>query len=375
MITRSTNLSDHIIAFCRFLREHHFATGTIEETDILRSILDEQILRHDESFALCLKSHLCKSRKQFVAFDDLYHSYWRELDRATDSKIKESEEEKQVNSQKKPPPIQEIKDWLYSGQNDDTHDIAKESAISATHTQNGLYTDERELKDIFYLVNQIIQKIANRRSRRYEHSHKRGPIDIRKSIRKNLLSHEEIIKLSHKVKKKNIKVVLLCDVSKSMDLYSRFFIQFMYAFKRLMSHSESFVFSTKLYHITEEIDSNSLSSSLDMIIQKVHDWGSGTRIGESLESFVNDYGHRCLNSKTVVFILSDGWDTGDSELISRHMSIIHRKAMKVIWLNPLMQNAEWKPEVLGMNSALPYIDLLLPLYNLDSIKKLVKANL
>ncbi len=374
MIHRSLNIPDLIVTFCRYLRQHDYQLGATEERDALLSLADKDILRSEERFALCLKSQLCKSRRQITQFNLLYDQFWKEMDRATDSKIKDREEEKQEQAPRRPPPIQEIKDWLYNNESNDTYELAQESAISAKGT-NKVHPDETELKEVFYLVNQVIQKIANRRSRRYEYTNKRGTIDIRKSIRKNLLSNDEIINLSRKVKKKNIKVVLLCDVSKSMDLYSRFFIQFMYAFKKLMHQSELFVFSTRLYHITEEISADTLSKSLEQITKKVDDWASGTRIGESLDHFVKDYSHRYLSSKTVIFMLSDGWDTGDPELISESMASIHKRAMKVIWLNPLMQNPEWKPEVLGMSAAMPYIDLLLPLHNVDSIRGLVRAKL
>ena len=374
MISRTLNLPDLILRFCRYLRQAGYNIGPTEEKDALLSLADRYILSHEETFARCLKSQLCKSRLQVEQFDLLYEQFWKEMDRATDSKIKEIEDEKNEQTPQRPPPIQDIKDWLYNHRSDDTYELAQESAISAQGTYE-IHPDEKDLKEIFHLVNQVIHKIANRRSRRYESSHSRGTIDIRKSIRKNLLTNDEIIKLSRKIKKKNIRVVLLCDVSKSMDLYSRFFMQFMYAFKKLMQRTELFAFSTKLFHITEEISAESLSKSLDQIIKKVDDWSSGTRIGESLQTFVKDYGHRHLDSKTVVFILSDGWDTGDPELISDSMAVIHRRAMKVIWLNPLMQNRGWKPEVLGMTAAMPFIDLLLPLHNVDSIRSIVRAKL
>jgi uncharacterized protein with von Willebrand factor type A (vWA) domain len=110
---------------------------------------------------------------------------------------------------------------------------------------------------------------------------------------------------------------------------------------------------------------------MQKVIDKVNSISGGTRIGASLEQFAEKHAPQTLHSKTLVFILSDGWDTGAPELLSDQMRMIHRRAMKVIWLNPLAGNTNWQPEVVGMQTAMPFIDLLLPFHNVENIKDVV----
>ena len=166
-------------------------------------------------------------------------------------------------------------------------------------------------------------------------------------------------------------MVILCDVSHSMDLYSSFFIQFIYAFQSVYKRIETFVFSTHLQRITQELRSKPFREAMQDLSQHTQGWSGGTKIGESLQTFVEDYGFQMLDKQTIVLILSDGWDTGEVELVESSMENIKKKSRKVLWLNPLMGNPNFKPEVEGMKAALPYIDTLASVHNLDSLRRLV----
>lgn len=373
MIERHTNLPANIIAFCQYLRQHDFLVGTDEQHDSLQALSQNQAFSSPNLFKQCLQSTMCKSEKDLTIFSSLFNTYWEELKTAVDSKVNDELEQKMVPRQQQAPTVAELKNWLYGNRSSDLVETALYSADGQLANHQPILTNEDELQSIFALVNKIVKRISSKRTRRFITSHKKDKIDIRSSIRKNIYTNQELVNLVHKTKKKNLNVLILCDVSRSMELYSRFFIQFMYAFKQLMKSAEVFVFGTELHHITEELDQNSLAKSLDLILKKVNDWSGGTKIGKSLDSFVDSYGQKYLTKKTVCFILSDGWDTGEPELISQSMEHIHKKSMRVIWLNPLMQDANWKPEVQGMLNAMPHIDLLLPFYNLDSIKRLVRS--
>ena len=112
--------------------------------------------------------------------------------------------------------------------------------------------------------------------------------------------------------------------------------------------------------------------TLDLLSNQHEGWNSGTRIGESLHSFITSYGNKLIDSKTIVIILSDGWDTGNIELLKESMHQIHTKAKKLIWLNPLAGYAAYKPEVAGMKAAMPYVDVFAPVYNIASLRSLAK---
>jgi uncharacterized protein with von Willebrand factor type A (vWA) domain len=377
MVIRQTTLSGNIVAFCRYLREHGFFIGPNEESDSLTALSILEPYRNPEEFQLGLRAILCKTPKQLKAFEALYSRYWKELERALDSVSEEREgsanNKKQTGKQPKAPGLRAIKNWLYGNQQTDTTEAAAYSDLEVGGRAFLANFDERELKSIFELVQQLVRKIANRRSRRFSRTHRRTTIDIKRTIRKNILRNGELIDLIYKAKKKeDLRVVLLCDVSKSMELYSRFLIQFMYAFQHLFPRIKTFVFSTHLYHISDELQHHNLEISLDNIMNKVDHWSGGTRIGSAFEQFNEQYAHKYLHRKTLVLILSDGWDTGESDLMASEMKKINRKAMNVIWLNPLAGSNDWQPEVVGMKAAMPFIDMLLPFHNIEDLKKMIK---
>ena len=179
--------------------------------------------------------------------------------------------------------------------------------------------------------------------------------------------------LAHSLRRRqHLKLVLLCDVSKSMDLYSRFLIQFIYAFQNVYRRIETFVFSTSLHRITETLRKEELYSALEQLSATVPDWSGGTKIGASFKQFVEQYGLKLVDSQTVVLIISDGWDTGEVDLLEDSMHFLHKHARNVIWLNPLKGSPGYQPATRGMQAALPHIDIFASAHNLNSLRKLVR---
>jgi len=376
MIQRQTSLSANIVAFCRYLRQEEFNIGPAEEKDCLLALQLISPFERNEYFKLSLQATLCRTPAQLKKFGGLYDLYWKELDRAVDSKISEEEEKQQSEPDKKKkqaPGIEALKSWLYGNRNTEKLETATFSEGGTGQLAPQVDFSQQELREVFQLVKKLVQKIANRRSRRFQKTKKKAILDLGRSMRKNIYHIPDIIEIIYKTKKKDhIRVLLLCDVSRSMELYSRFFIQFIYAFHALFSKVETFVFATHLHHISKEMNLNSVNKSLEEIIRKVPDWSGGTRIGSSLAQFNEAYSHKYLNRKTLVLVLSDGWDTDEVDLVGENMKKISRKALGVIWLNPLAGREDWLPEVRGMKAALPYIDALLPFYNTESLKEVVK---
>lgn len=372
---RQTNLSANLVTFCRHLRQHDFTIGPSEEKDALLAIHLTNPFETTENLALCLQATLCRTPTQLKKFPELYKNYWRELDRAVDSKTTDKPEEKAQATQQsqKQPSLQALKSWLYGNKNKETIETATYSDGGFGSATEQVGFSSQEMKEVFQLVQKLVQKIANRRSRRFQTTAKKAVLDIKKSIRKNIVRNGEIVDILYKKKKKdNIKVVLLCDVSRSMELYSRFFIQFMYAFHSLFPKVETFAFATSLYHISKELNKTSINQSLQEVINKIPDWSGGTKIGASLQQFNEQFGHKYLTSKTLVIVLSDGWDTDEVDLVGENMKKIHRKSLKTLWLNPLAGSGDWQPEVRGMKAALPYVDALLPFHNMESLRKVVR---
>jgi uncharacterized protein len=155
-----------------------------------------------------------------------------------------------------------------------------------------------------------------------------------------------------------------------MELYTAFLIQFLYAFQQVYSRMETFVFSTSLTRITAMLKQKNYNEVLLTLGAEESGWSGGTRIGESLDTFVKEYGDRLLGSGTIVIILSDGWDNGNTDTLGKNMEIIHAKSKKVIWLNPLAGYSSYRPDTAGMQAALPFIDVFAPAYNAESLRRL-----
>ncbi len=230
-----------------------------------------------------------------------------------------------------------------------------------------------ELSEVMRLINEVGRALATRFSRRTMETKKRGKFDFRRTMRLSLRRGGEILDLAHyRRRRQRLKLVLLCDVSKSMDLYSRFLIQFIYAFQSVYRRIETFVFGTSLHRITDILRDEELSIALDYLSGTVKDWSGGTKIGASLEQFVSNYGIKLVDSQTVVLIISDGWDTGEVDLLENNMQYLHKNSRYVLWLNPLKGSPGFQPTTRGMQAALPYIDFFASAHNIISLRNLVR---
>jgi len=370
MTTRQTSLSKNIVRFCMFLREQGFNAGMDEETAALRA-LQYIDFSSNEIFLLALKSVLCRSKSQLEEFDDLFHQYWKQYKNAVNAKKKD------VVSVKKPS-LQEasfksLQAWLHGNRNDDTEETAAYSLQENLSQRDFSAVPEDKVAELMQIIKALSKRLAAKTNRRYKPSHKISMPDLRQTLRKNLRWGGELLDIVHRKPKRNrVKLVLLCDVSRSMELYSVFLLQFMYAFQQVYNRIETFVFSTSLKRITPVLKQKNFRQALHLLGSEKSGWAGGTRIGESLEAFVKDYAKKLVDSKTIVIILSDGWDTGNIVTLEKSMQYIHNKSKKLIWLNPLAGYSVYRPDVAGMKAAMPYIDAFAPVHNAESLRQLGK---
>jgi uncharacterized protein with von Willebrand factor type A (vWA) domain len=147
-------------------------------------------------------------------------------------------------------------------------------------------------------------------------------------------------------------------------------VQFAYCFQTVFKRIDTFVFSTNLLKISDILRGPDFEYVLKNLSQNVPNWSGGTRIGESLEAFVNDFGTKNLTSKSVVIIVSDGWETGDVSVLSAAMQQIHKRAHRVIWLNPLAGNPKYEPTTAAMQAAMPFVDVFAAAHNAASLRQL-----
>jgi hypothetical protein len=225
-----------------------------------------------------------------------------------------------------------------------------------------------QLDEVFRLTVQIARRLARRISRRRRPVRRRGRVDLRRTLRANLTRGDLIDLRYRERKRRKVRLVLLCDVSGSMDLYSRFLLQFLFALQNVFGRVETFAFSTRLTRITEHLRARSYRQTLQRL-QEVRDWSGGTRIGESLAQFNREW-PALVDRRTIVIVLSDGWDTGEPDVLAAALLQIKRRAGRVIWLNPLLGNPSYEPLTRGMAAALPLVDLFAAAHNLAALRDL-----
>ncbi len=368
MITRQTSLSKNIIRFCIFLRSKGFNAAADEEAAALQALQYIDFSSY-EIFLLALKSILCRSKTQLDEFDNLFHQYWKELENAVNAKQKDE------TSPKKPPQkaasFKSLKTWLHGNRSNDIEETATYSIQENLSQRDFSAVPEDQTDELLRAIKALSKRLAAKTRRRYQPSHKVSLPDLRQTLRKNMRWGGELLNIIHRKPKRNrVKLVMLCDVSQSMELYSVFLLQFMYAFQQVYNRMDTFVFSTSLTRITTELQHKDFRKALHMLGAEKSGWAGGTKIGDSLIAFVKEYAKKMVDSKTIVIILSDGWDTGNIDALKQSMAYIHKKSKKVIWLNPLAGHSVYRPDVAGMKAAMPFIDVFAPVHNLQSLRQL-----
>ena len=233
--------------------------------------------------------------------------------------------------------------------------------------------NSEELQQARRLMAKLLAVIANHRSRRRVPAHSGRVLDFRCMLRRSTLDGQDLCKLLYRQRRiRKTKLILLCDVSGSMERYSRFLIQFICALRHELPDVEVAVFSTRLTVLTPQLASQGSEETLRRLSDRVPDWAGGTDIGRCISAFNRHFAPQMLRSRTIVVILSDGWDRGDAGQMRTAIQDLRRNVQKLIWLNPLLGNEDYQPLCRGIKTALPHLDYFLPAHNLDSLGALVE---
>jgi len=270
-----------------------------------------------------------------------------------------------------------VRDTLESGRDRDDVEVAGDPVeLGASEHELIRAKDFAEMTpEEFERVRQLMLAIAKARPRRT--SRRRAPdprgdvLDMRRMLRRCLRSGGDPVDQPWK-SRKNVprKLVVLCDVSGSMDAYSRALLLFLHALVGTGHGVEAFAFGTRLTRLTGDLSMRDPEAAIARATETAVDWGAGTRIGTALKEFNAVYGRRALSRGAVVVIVSDGWERDDPGLIEREMATLARAAYAVVWVNPLKGNPEYQPLAGGMRAALPFVDRFLPGHNLRSLEEL-----
>ena len=355
----------HVVTFGRVLREVGLEVGPGRVADALRG-LDRVDLTRQEDVYFTLRQTLVARQDELDLFDRAFRAWFlrapvlppvRSTDRpAEQQKLGESLSDASGGEQD-----EEMGDPLELGASG--HELLRDKDFAEM--------TPAEYRRVRRLIAAIAESRPLRASRRRRSDPQGDRLDMRRLIRASLRTGGDPVDRPYRARKEvPRKLVVLCDVSGSMDAYARALVLFLHAAVGSGPGVEAFAFGTRLSRLTPELGTRDPEAALEKCTEAVTDWGSGTRIGASLKEFNDLYGKRALSRGAVVVIVSDGWERQDPELVGREMARLARAAYAVIWVNPLKGNPEYQPLAGGMRAALPYIDRFLPGHNLRSLEEL-----
>ena len=363
-------LDQHLVRFSRYLRAQGLNVGIRETMDVLSAM---KTLSGPTEFNLrtTTRSLFCSSRADFEQFDRLFDSFWKGDSRRFSSQLKVSH-----GYSKKESPSSII--WM--GQSGKGHETERQSKeISGANAQERLRrTDfskisEIEAEMLEKLARKLWREMNFRLSRRWKEHQRKGQVNIRRTLRKSISAGGNPVKLLHKNRKlRKPRMVVFLDISGSMDKYSFYLLRFLNAIQENFDQVDTFLFSTRLHCITDIMKKKVWAKQQPELTERAAAWSSGTTMGKCLEEFNKKFAKFSLSRQSVVLILSDGLDTGETEVLQSELSKIGMRAKKLIWLNPLKGMEGYRPEARGMRSALPLVDVFSGAHNLESLLELEK---
>jgi len=358
----------HLAAFGGALRERGVAIGLGEEVDAAAALTLVDLLDRDE-VSTALKCALKVRREHWPLFDELFVRWWSECRPsphvehhtrpATDRTLPRASGKGGGAS---PGGVEGAGREVAAGE-------PGYSAEAMLRKKPFEEMSQEEIAAMERLLARLSRRLATRRSRRLVPSRGRGLPDLRRSLRRAVGTGGELLALARRERAiEQARLVVLCDTSGSMDAHARFLLAFILSLGSAAHRAELFAFNTTLTRITPFLAGARVELSLDRLSAGVPDWSGGTRIGECLAAFVGQHLDRVVRRSTTVVILSDGLDRGDPAVLAEAMRAIRARARTVVWLNPLMGDARYRPLARGMEVALPFVDHLAPAHNLESLE-------
>jgi uncharacterized protein len=371
--------------FMAHLRLNGFTVGP-GETEAALAFLTAGDLDDAAATRLALKTMLSGDRGQWERFDALFDAYWY------GSGVKHARPVETKGGARAAAPRPEI--WSKtlppetraeaagpmgradSEAGDDTLPAGTGRLVASRHealqrTDLRLLASAEEAEEAERLAERLARALRYRLSRRRLPARRGDVVDLRRSIRRNLSKGGEPLELLQKRRPEHpVNLVLLLDVSGSMKLYSRYLISFVRGLLGGTIRAEAFVFHTRLVQISDVLRERDRLRAMDRLSLMVEGFGGGTRIAGALKQFNERYARETLNSRSVVIIMSDGYDTDPPAALEAELAALKRRARRLIWLNPLLGWRDYAPVARAMAAALPYIDCFATAHSLASLAAL-----
>jgi uncharacterized protein with von Willebrand factor type A (vWA) domain len=372
-----------LAAFLKTLREAGFAVGPREGQDAA-SLMAAGYAEKPSLLRSAFK-HLFSARKtDWERFDGLFDAFWlgkRARSRSLTSgstKSANSPSLKSLQDTRSQPPASEAATDQVPSADDAPEGRAGEGRMEgASRADNLAEIDFRKMADpdqvgqAHEVAARLARTMRTRLTRRDLARRQGYRLDLRRTIHGNI-SHGgvPISLVKRQRKEKPLRLVMLLDASGSMSMYTGVFLRFIHGVLDEFREAEAFLFHTRLAYVSDAMKEKDPGRALDRLSIMAQGAGGGTKIGESLQTFNRWHAARVIHSRTVVMIVSDGYETGDANLLGREMAALARRCRRIVWLNPMMAWEGYAPEAAGIKAALPHVDLYAPANTLKSLTEL-----
>jgi uncharacterized protein with von Willebrand factor type A (vWA) domain len=375
-------LTANIMRFARVLRKAGLAIGSGQILEALGAV-EAVGLANREDFYWALHAVLVNRRDQRELFDQAFHLFWRnpkllegmtgltipgpaEAQSAGDYDISRRVAEAMAETAAAAPGEGEGETELDASLTWSRREVLRERDFEKMSA-----AEMREARESIASMRLPIMEVP---TRRWRPDPAGARADMRASLRAAMRSGGDIIPLRKRKRlRRHPPLVILCDISGSMDLYSRMFLHFMHAITSDRDRVHTFLFGTRLTNITRYLRYRDVDLALDRISGAVRDWAGGTRIGQCLREFNHDWSRRVLGQGAVVLLISDGLDRDAGAGLGVEMQRLHKSCRRLIWLNPLLRYDAFEPRSLGVRAIMPHVDEFRPVHNLDSLKTLTEV--
>jgi hypothetical protein len=377
---QSGHLLANLLLFGRLLRRLGLDVNAGRMLDLVQALEYIQIGRKQD-FYHTARSLLVHKYEDLRRFNQAFELFWRRPpDELTTTDFRALGESRQRQDPRKPPSRPTLPHHPNfssppsTGRNDQPtpqpQAVQTYSAVEVLRRKDFAEMNAEELHQVRELIAELAWHLGERRTRRNQPGAGKS-FDWRRTLRRNLKYGGEVLNWARREPKfKPRPLVVIADISGSMERYTNLLLHFIYSLSCGLDQVEAFVFSTRLTRITRQLRNRDAERALREVTHAVPDWSGGTRIGEALKVFNFLWGRRVLGRGAVVMIISDGWDRGDIPLLRREMERLSLSCYRVIWLNPLLGHVGYEPLTQGMSTALPYVDDFLPVHNLVSLEQL-----
>jgi uncharacterized protein with von Willebrand factor type A (vWA) domain len=361
----SSAFTENAILFVHMLRRAGISTS-VEQTINFNEALSLIDIGDREQVYYAARCMLVKRHEDLRLFETLFNRFWRGIHPGGRPK---APRQRRTTTQAGLANLLTTSVRKNAEQIEAPDDRKVYSDLDVLQSKNFARMTPEELDAVRQLIQRMRWRVSQRESRRRVSGNRGDMLDFRRVMRSTVRHSGVPMNLywrSRKIKQR--PVVLIADISGSMENYSRLLLQFFHSVFHTLKQVECFVFGSRLTRITPQLRVKNIDLALEEAALEVADWSGGTRIGESLRTFNQQWSKRVLGRGAIVLIVSDGWERGTADLLKQEMRFLARRSHRLIWLNPLMGDERYEPLVEGMAAALPYVDHFLPCHNLRSLE-------